>query len=502
MYYPIFSIAIYLRLSKEEPAREESNSIKNQRNLLLQFIQNQKEWTNYKILEFADDGYSGIHFNRPAVQQLLEQVKAGKIDCIIVKDLSRFSRDYIELGTYIEQIFPFLGVRFISLNDNYDSAKKCGAEMDFVSAFQTFFYDWYSKDLSEKVKMSLKIKKEKGQYLSPYPPYGYQKDSVNKHAIKINQEESEVVQKIFSLALQEKTLYEIAQFLNHKKIPTRTQTALWNPSTISQILKNSFYIGDMYYDKYKTEKTTKKSSLKAKEEWKQIQNHHIPIIKSEVFEEVQEIMKRKKERRNSKQKQKTKSIYLFAGKLYCGACQRKLQIRKTKHPYFICTTRYITETDYCVKRLEIDIIIQIIKQYLSTMLTIYQLQEKIQTIQNQIVEQKEKELQKKLRQVEKEQEQIHRKKTIKYQDYIYKKMEKEVYSQWNNKIKIKEENLEKLQIQYKKKEIFLKKQKEEQEWLSSLKLQELLIKKIFVFDQQKLLLNWNFSLLGNSTDKQ
>ena len=138
MYYPIFSIAIYLRLSKEEPAREESNSIKNQRNLLLQFIQNQKEWTNYKILEFADDGYSGIHFNRPAVQQLLEQVKAGKIDCIIVKDFSRFSRDYIELGTYIEQIFPFLGVRFISLNDNYDSAKNAGQRWILYLHFRYF----------------------------------------------------------------------------------------------------------------------------------------------------------------------------------------------------------------------------------------------------------------------------------------------------------------------------------------------------------------------------
>ena len=192
-----FCIAVYLRVSKKEKSEEESSSIKNQRNLLLQFIENQKEFIDSSILEFLDDGYSGTNFQRPGVLQLLKQVKEGKINCIVVKDISRFSRDYIELGVYLEQIFPFLGVRFIALNDNYDSIKCQEIGMDFASAFQNIFYDWYSKDLSIKVRTSLKTRKEKGEYISPNPPYGYQKDRKEKGCVIICKEEASVVQMIF-----------------------------------------------------------------------------------------------------------------------------------------------------------------------------------------------------------------------------------------------------------------------------------------------------------------
>lgn len=505
MEYNILNIAIYLRLSKEENKKEESNSIKNQRNLLLQFIQGQQEFTNYRILEFSDDGYSGIHFTRPAVQQLLEQVRIGKIDCIIVKDFSRFSRDYIELGSYLEQIFPFFGVRFISLNDGYDSAKEQGIGMDLVCTFQTFFYDWYSKDLSMKIKSSLKTKKEKGQYSSPYLPYGYQKDSIENHSIKICREEAEVVQMIFSFALNGKTLYEIAKFLNQKKIPTRTKTALWNTSTINQILKNTFYIGEMLYDKYKTEKVGDKSFLKAREEWKCIPNHHKPIIEKEVFEKVQNLTRRKKEKDFSKQNRKPyqKKIVkssLFVGKLICGVCQKKLQIRDTKNPYFICTTSYLTDSSCCVKRLEVESIGQIVQQSIQKVLVFHQLLKEIEDIKSHYFEQRERKLQENIRQIRIEQEQINKKKAIEYKKCVFQDREKEKYLTWKEQIKSREKKLEKLQIRYEKEIAFLKRKKEKDEWIVILELEELLVKKIFVFNQKNLIINWNFPLPNSKKD--
>ena len=179
-------IAIYLRISKRDKEEKESNSIQNQRSLLVQFIQNQSEFNGCDILEFSDDGYSGMDMDRPALIQLLEQVKEGIIFCIIVKDFSRFSRDYIELGTYLEQIFPFLGVRFISLNDQYDSAKE--TELRLESMFRNLLYDWYSKDLSIKVNSSLRAKKEKECFTCTRLPYGYKKDRKNPYGIEICKE--------------------------------------------------------------------------------------------------------------------------------------------------------------------------------------------------------------------------------------------------------------------------------------------------------------------------
>ena len=168
----LYSVAIYLRLSKEdEDMQDESNSIANQRLLLKGYVEEnfgQCEWK-----EFVDDGFSGTNLRRPGIAELLERAKDGRVNCVIVKDFSRFSRDYIELGSYLEQIFPFLGVRFISVNDKYDSAGRLGNTMELDTSFKGLLYDLYSKDLSVKVKSSLHSRKEEGQYAIGNVPFGY-----------------------------------------------------------------------------------------------------------------------------------------------------------------------------------------------------------------------------------------------------------------------------------------------------------------------------------------
>ena len=160
-------VAMYLRLSKEdEYIRDESNSISNQRALIKKHIRSIPELKKMDVAEFKDDGYTGKNMERPGMQELLEQVKAQKISCIVVKDISRFSRDHLETGKYLEQIFPFMGVRFIAINDNYDSKDFVGGIGEIDVAFKGILYDFYSEDLSQKIKSSFAAKKAQGKYLT------------------------------------------------------------------------------------------------------------------------------------------------------------------------------------------------------------------------------------------------------------------------------------------------------------------------------------------------
>ena len=167
-------VAKYLRISDDDvdvgKGKDESGSISNQRGVLQYFISNHEELSKYPVKEFLDDGYSGVNFNRPGVQNLLKEVKENKVACIVVKDLSRFGRNYIEVGDYIEQIFPFLGVRFIAVSDNYDSFKNSGG---IEIGFKNLIHDMYSRDLSKKIKSVKRMHQEKGTYIGGDVPYGY-----------------------------------------------------------------------------------------------------------------------------------------------------------------------------------------------------------------------------------------------------------------------------------------------------------------------------------------
>ena len=269
-------IAIYMRLSKEDEKdcrKEESNSIRNQRALAEAYVKD--HFKEYKLLEFQDDGYTGTNFDRPGVTALLKEVKDGKIDCIVVKDFSRFSRDYIELGSYIEQIFPFMKVRFISINDRYDSDEReqRGGILDI--RFKHLLYDLYSKDLSVKGKSSLEVKKKQGLYISGNCPFGYEKAAGNRHMLVIAEDEAQVVRKIFDMSASGFTSSQIAK-------------VVWENTMICAILRNRVYVGDMIYGRYERLQVGGKNRQKPKDEWKIFMNHHEPIIEREVFEAVQE----------------------------------------------------------------------------------------------------------------------------------------------------------------------------------------------------------------------
>ena len=224
-----FVIAVYIRLSTEDgdlsDEKNESNSVVNQRAYIHQYIAQHPEFLGARILEFCDDGYSGTNMERPAVKRLLQQVRDRKINCIIVKDMSRFGRNYIVVGDYLEQIFPFLDVRFIAINDSYDSKDhKYGAAGLIDVSFRNVIYDLYSKELSEKVRSTKKQLAEKGYYLAPFAFFGYQKSPEDKHTLLVDEAAAATIQQIFDLFIGGLSTYEIARKFNVEGVLTPLQT--------------------------------------------------------------------------------------------------------------------------------------------------------------------------------------------------------------------------------------------------------------------------------------
>ncbi len=346
-------IAIYLRLSLEDrvqegsltQVKEESNSITSQRKMLREYIRKDTELATCEVLEFCDDGVSGTSMDRPGVQELLKQVKQGRVKCILVKDMSRFSRDYIELGTYLNQIFPFMGVRFIAVNDHYDSREQNGNTIGVDTAFQTLLYDLYSKDLSVKVKASHQSKKANGEYITGVVPFGYERSPEKKNAVIVNQKEAEIVKYIFSLAADGFGSAQIAKRLVAEQIPAPMRMRHpdradirehynWLDKTVRRILNNRFYLGEMAYGKT-VRKAVGSKNVKAvpREQWKIIPNHHEPLVTEEVFAFVSKSNSGRPSKRIRKK-------YSLTGKIYCGGCGYAMCYRgETKQ----CKTHFL----YC-----------------------------------------------------------------------------------------------------------------------------------------------------------
>ena len=208
---------MYLRLSKkDEFIRDESNSITNQRAFIRNYINKDKTLRKMNALEFVDDGYTSKNMDRPDMQRMLDFLKRKQINCVIVKDCSRFSRDHIEQGKYIEQILPFMGVRFIAINDNYDSSDYVGGIGEIDVAFKGNLYDFFSEEQSVKVSTTLDAKRGSGKYISAFAPYGYMKSPVDKHKLVVDEYAGQIVKRIFREYLSGKSMYKIAESLNEK----------------------------------------------------------------------------------------------------------------------------------------------------------------------------------------------------------------------------------------------------------------------------------------------
>lgn len=293
-------LAIYLRLSIEDAEKKkESNSITNQRKQIYKYIEQESNLSSYQVIEFCDDGYSGTNMERPAMKKLLEEIEKNHIHCIIVKDMSRFSRDYIEMGTYLNHIFPSKNIRFISINDHYDSKYTSQNGIELTTAFQTLLYDLYSKDISIKVKASIENKCARGEYIFAQVPFGYQKSKEIRNKVIINEKEAKIVRYIFSLAINGKNSTQIAIQLDKERIPTITQMRYpnktysneelpsWNKNVIRSILNNRFYLGEMAYGKTIRKSVGSKQKIAIpKEKWQVIYHHHEALISEELYKKA------------------------------------------------------------------------------------------------------------------------------------------------------------------------------------------------------------------------
>ena len=264
--YMLWIIGKYIRLSQtdqdlmKKENKSESESISHQKALIQKFINDSAELKGSVQYEFFDDGYSGTNFQRPSFERLLEKIKKGEINCVIVKDFSRFGRDYIELGDYLERIFPFMGVRLISINDHYDSADYKGTTGSLDVVMKNIVYDYYSKDLSVKVKTAKYQKMKQGKYLGGHVPYGLMKDPKDKHKLIVDPEAAAVVREIFDMAIAKMRLIDMARTMNEcgvetpgqyykrkhpgtKKFTNASDKACWTHTNLRTILKQEMYYG-------------------------------------------------------------------------------------------------------------------------------------------------------------------------------------------------------------------------------------------------------------------
>lgn len=354
-----YQAAIYLRLSKEdgdvdEGAKLVSNSISNQKALIMDFLKSHAEIKEYSV--YVDDGYSGVSFDRPNFQRMLDDIRKGAVNCVIVKDLSRFGRNYIEAGRYIEKVFPMLGVRFIAITDNYDSLEAQGGYgSDMVVPFKNLINDAYCRDISIKIRSHLEMKRKKGEYIGAFAVYGYRKDEQNKNQLVIDGYAAGVVRDIFTMKLCGMSQQAIADKLDadgilspmeyKKSIGIHLETtfkkgaqAKWSYNSVTRILKNEIYTGVLAQGKQTTPNYKVKTRvMKPEEEWVRVENTHEPIVSGKDFALVQELLKQ-----DTRMPPEKDTLYPLAGMLYCGDC-REPMVRKTipaggkKYIYYVCS---------------------------------------------------------------------------------------------------------------------------------------------------------------------
>ena len=308
--------AVYIRLSAEDDnvdgrAKKESDSVTSQRILLKSFVIDELGVVESDILEYVDDGVSGTHFKRQGFQQLQDDMKSGEIGCVVVKDFSRFGRDYLEVGFYIEYIFPLLQIRFISINDSYDSAASSGMTGGMNVALQNLVYNMYSLDLSKKISSALQTRTRNGTRLPVNARYGYKKGKDGR--LEVDPEAAKVVKMIFQMAAEGTSFADITRELNRQAIATCDEQKLsrgdqvqfqrfdtikkkhWSPTTVAAIVRDEIYIGTRIWGKTRCSMHTgHKAVLNDETEWVRLENHHTAIIDRELFEKANEMHPKKK----------------------------------------------------------------------------------------------------------------------------------------------------------------------------------------------------------------
>lgn len=375
-------VAFYLRLSDPDERSGTSESIENQKSLLSDYIKDKSEFR--LVSTYIDDGKTGTNFRRPGFEAMMQDVKKGLANCIMVKDLSRFGRNFLESGNYIENIFPFLGVRFIAVTDGFDTLTSSASEMAFLMPLKNMMNENYARDISVKERSAKKMLRKKGCFLGAHAIYGYIKSKQDKHKLCIDPEAAGVVRMIFDMGEQGCSDIAIARHLNEQNIwsPAKykyekgilhhekyAKSVGWYPQTVAMILNSRAYVGDMVQGGYCSTQMKGKRSVQPKEQWDIVPNQHEAIISMEQFERVAQIragrhkkymagqgMSGKKEEKRPFAHQGTENI--LKGKVFCANCKTALErkyIRQCSDKYrFICGVhekgggcqrKYIAESD-------------------------------------------------------------------------------------------------------------------------------------------------------------
>ena len=341
-----YKVAFYIRLSKEDGSIGESESITNQRSLLIGFAEKHK--LNI-VGEFIDDGVSGTSFDRPDFNLMIEAILNKKINMVVTKDLSRLGRDYIQTGYYLEKFFPENRVRYISLLDGIDTGTS--NYNNDITPFKAIMNDMYAKDISQKIKSVKEDKQKKGQFIGGKAAYGYKKSPIEKNKIVIDEEVAAIVKRMFALAFEGISCHEIAVILNREKILTPSDYAgisietnavckgLWSAERVTFMLQNEVYIGNMVQGRVKKVNYKSRKILRLPpSEWTVVENTHEAIIDKDTFDAVQTLISKRRRTR-----ERTHN-YLLKGLVYCHECGYLLSVINRKLArgrevlYFVCRT--------------------------------------------------------------------------------------------------------------------------------------------------------------------
>jgi len=416
----------YIRLSKEDLNRgkDDSNSVVNQKRLLDDYYKQHMEDFESVGEPYVDDGYTGTDTNREGFQKLLADIYAKKINCVIVKDLSRLSRNYTDAGSLIENLFERMNVRFISLAEGIDSFLNPDSVSNLIVPITNVMNDNFCYQTSKKIRQVFDYKRRKGEFIGGFAAYGYMKDPKDNHALVIDEEAAAVVRNIYTWFIDGMSKNAIVRKLNshgvlcpseYKKSkglnyqnPHAENKPLWSSKTVGDILKNRLYVGDMVQGRYRV-KSYKIHTLEQvpENEWYIVENTHAPIIEREIFEKIQQLLKR-----DTRTAPQQKRLYLFSGFLRCADCGKAMTRSKVKDTvYYFCRTYKDQSKTACTKhsikhnRLEAAVLYAIQQQvylavnYSNTIARINTApQQKSQSIRlDALIEEKEKELTKIMR---------------------------------------------------------------------------------------------------------
>ena len=346
-----YNAIAYYRLSREDRGKNESDSIANQRMLVSAYLKNHP---NIQLVaEAQDDGYTGTNFDRPGFRVVMEAIREKKVNCVIVKDLSRLGREYIEMGKYLEMIFPSFGIRFIAINDDVDSEKENDSD-DIIIPVKNIMNESYCRKISKELRKQFRTQRENGEYMGAFVSYGYLKSVEDKHKIIIDEYAGEVVKGIFVLKMKGYSQDSIAEFLNKEQIlpPAeykksiginyksgfrRSGKAKWTAKTVTRILTNPIYIGVLEQGKRGTPNyKVKEMRYRDKEDWVVVKEKHEPIVDELIFMIVQQILQR-----DTRRTPNSDNVQALSGVVVCGDCNRNMCIKyvtsgKKKFYYYVC----------------------------------------------------------------------------------------------------------------------------------------------------------------------